>query len=218
MWNWIPGVLKGITYRNLLGLPYSERIRLFCPPPVNVNYGHINQFINNQVTTLVAADPVGKFVNTSLEYVPGRWGNADVGRIYGIADIQIEYTAGYSGLGPGWLATFQIHHVVREQHLDVRAAFQRAGIARWHVHSVVPGDYPYYYTGTLMPTQGELLNRWYLWKPCIGGNDTVRGTYEPIPTEYDTNPRDRVYESISWPCNLSFRGQGDATLTRMIVS
>lgn len=221
-WSWRPGVR---SIRQVASFSIVHNVRLFCPPPVGIFYGQNSYFSQG---AQVQTDPCGKFVDVRTEveypYTSSRWGNADVGRIYTVADVQIDYREDYGNLGSGWLATVRLHHIVREQHLDVRHRFSMVAapgeVARWHMQSGVPMESGYPPLVPSVQSRTTSAWPWYLWKPCLGADDTVRGIYEPIgPAQYPDDPGVRDYYNLPYiGCALAGEYRGEAELRSIAVS
>jgi len=232
-WTWRPG-LKGTrtVSRVINGVPTTRTVRLFCSNPLLSQY-YVNSFFQFGGTPNIPAgphidsDPAGMFVDVSqppngartYPYANGRWGNADVGRIYVCVDATIRYLESYTfagqNLGPGWRAEVQLFSVFREQHLDLRHRFTMGlpagSTARWHLDSTVP-DEPGYPFGNV-PTGFRRWTPWLAWKPCTGGDDTVAGTYQTLgQTDRD------YYMQFFDDCTLAGFARGEASFRSMVVS
>jgi hypothetical protein len=119
---------------------------------------------------------------------------------------------------------FCLHHIVREQHLDVRHRFSMllspGDVARWHTNSSVPFESGYPPLTPSIQSRTTSTWPWYMWKPCLGADDTVRGAYEPIgPAPYPDDPGFRDYYQLPYVnCALAGEYRGEAELRSISVS
>ena len=204
------------TVRTVAGSGYSLDIRLFCPPPYPLDhYG--------QALPSTFVDPTGAYVNADPDqrypFVTGRWGHGDVGKLYAVADVLIEYVDSYVSagvnLGPGWVATVRVAHIYRDQHLVARHRFGLIGQERWTVNSAIPPEQGYLPIATASFQKAVLP--WTMWKPCLSESDTVFGTYTAIGPSLTGDPAEREYSFFD-PCAIAGQRRLQAYLHSITVS
>ena len=212
-WNWQP---RQYTVRTVSGPGFSHEIRLFCQPPYP-----LQQYGQALPTTFM--DPTGAYVNADPDqrypFVTGRWGHGDVGKLYAVADVLIEYVDSYVSagvnLGPGWVGTVRVAHIYRDQHLAARHRFGLVGQTRWTVNSAMPPEQGYLPLTTAW-IQSVVLP-WTMWKPCLSESDTVFGAYIAIGPSLTGDPAEREYSFFD-PCAIAGQRRLQAYLHGMTVS
>jgi hypothetical protein len=245
-WSWQAGYSGVTTYTEQNSANTQVIVRRACPrpafrglstptPPTSNDYVH-GSIVGPAGSVITSTDISGQYVNTSdRSLATSRFGNPDIGPVYVLMRVKIRYYSNFSAnlvsYGAGWLAEVFFHFVPRETHLEYRdRALSLAGgtVNRWDWFG---GFFPA--EGNLPPTQivpnlSEITPEaypWYLWSPCTGQNDTVRGIYTPIqvgtPNAFNNaTQRTRTTWYFTQPtiCQLGGARVIDATMINLIVS
>lgn len=220
-WSWRPGEVNTVPVG-------SGTIRGYCPPPVSGAIGTQprmtlgGSIVQNGVIS-VSPDLNGNMVNTSTAaYTVGAFGNDDVGKCHVVMDARVYYASnGVPFFGtpaiPGWIASLSFAFVYRETHLHLRSHFA-TNSGWWTLEDFAPiGNSGFIVNARDGQAELSAGRPFYFWKPCVSGNDTVRGIYQPLSSSLYPSSRE-YFRPVSACCFLAGEIRGEAEMEGLIVS